>query len=66
MKRKPVRTRAGKYDFDGGWDRVCACRHTLGNHAAAYPHDCLIGDCACAKFVELPKRRKGEKNWVVS
>ena len=33
---------AGRYDFEGGWDRLCICGHTLGVHSAGSPADCLF------------------------
>jgi hypothetical protein len=53
--------RTGRYTFDGKWDRLCKCGHTLGHHLAAAPHACIAGDfgfdpCRCEKFT--PKKEK--------
>lgn len=32
----------GKYAFDGDFDRLCVCGHTLGVHSAGSPADCLL------------------------
>ena len=32
----------GRYAFDGNYDRVCVCGHTLGVHGAGSPADCLL------------------------
>jgi hypothetical protein len=60
MERKiQNRTRSGRYDYDGDMDRLCVCGHTLGQHAAASPHDCFVNEalghegeenCTCPKF----------------
>jgi len=43
--------------FAAGFDRVCVCGHTLGEHAAANPRPCFHGDfstdgsdCDCETF----------------
>lgn len=53
--RQPRERSTGRYGFDGQFDRVCTCGHTLGNHTAVAPHSCIEGDfsdvsCDCAKF----------------
>lgn len=57
------RDKQGKYSFEGNWERVCTCGHTLGIHAAEPPHPCFNEDtgiegatgkaCDCAKFSPL-------------
>jgi hypothetical protein len=52
--------RNGQYTFEGDFDRLCTCGHTLGVHTAEAPHECINGDvdlegatgeqCDCAKF----------------
>ena len=46
---------SGRYAFDGNFDRLCTCGHTLGNHTAArgrcpttgkMEQPCMI-DCGC-------------------
>lgn len=45
----------GQYTYDGNWERLCVCGHTLGQHTAESPKACgnygtgLI-DCDCRKF----------------
>jgi hypothetical protein len=47
---------SGQYSYDGNWDRLCICGHTLGeSHAAEPPHPCGangtgVNDCECKKF----------------
>jgi hypothetical protein len=54
--------RNGRYTFDGDFDRLCRCGHTLGVHLAEAPHDCIARDfqpgveCDCVKF--QPQRRQ--------
>lgn len=49
------RDKQGKYSYEGNWERLCECGHTLGDHTAEPPHACgnygsgLI-DCDCRKF----------------
>lgn len=75
MQRDAKREFDGKYAFDGNLDRMCVCGHTLGNHAAGSPADCLLyslpererlqlpgGDkpeCGCLKFRLSRKKTKG-------
>lgn len=56
----------GRFDHAGNWERLCVCGHTLGDHSAGSPADCLMysfsaesrtekvnGDkpnCGCQKF----------------
>lgn len=61
-----ARARNGRYTFDGNWDRLCVCGHTLGVHAGEAPHDCFGPDgrgsgCAteCPRF--RPSRRKSPR-----
>lgn len=49
-------SKTGKYSYEGNWDRLCVCGHSLGEyHTAEPPHPCgnngtgLI-DCDCTKF----------------
>jgi hypothetical protein len=62
-KQKQSRDReTGRYGFDGKWDRLCTCGHTLGDHLAQAPHYCIAGDfhkgveCNCLRFT--PKKEK--------
>jgi hypothetical protein len=32
----------GRYAYDGNYDRLCVCGHTLGVHSAGSPADCLF------------------------
>jgi hypothetical protein len=51
----------GQFAFDGGFDRVCRCGHTLGTHVHG-GFDCMNGDrgapgadgtpCDCERFRE--------------
>src|SRR5208283_1725895 len=61
----------GQYAFDGRLERICVCGHTLGNHCAGSPADCLFyslpayeredkpgadkPECGCQKFRERRK-----------
>lgn len=57
---------SGRYSFDGDMTRLCACGHTLGNHAAEAPHECFCptfgkadpnyAECNCQKF--RPQRKR--------
>lgn len=60
-RKAPNRANDGRYAFEGQWERLCTCGHTLGLHAYAAPHDCLngtgvpgqtaMGDhCDCQRF----------------
>lgn len=50
----------GQYSYEGQWDRLCRCGHTLGVHAGEAPHPCFNGDsgmegatgepCDCPRF----------------
>lgn len=50
----------GQYSYEGQWDRVCTCGHTLGVHAGDPPHPCFNDDpylkgatgepCDCQRF----------------
>jgi hypothetical protein len=50
------RNQDGTYSYDGNWDRVCVCGHTLGEfHTAETPHACGnngtgLVDCDCSRF----------------
>lgn len=60
----------GRYTYDGDWDRLCVCGHTLGTHTAVRARNpetgkmeqpCIVGDlghefCDCSCF--RPKREK--------
>jgi hypothetical protein len=52
----------GRYGFDGGFDRLCACGQPLGMHLAEAPHpgmvevNGVITDNGCSKF--RPSRKK--------
>lgn len=66
---RPVGSRnhkTGQFSYEGNYERMCICGHTLGIHAAEAPHDCFNEDtgikgttgesCSCAKF--RPKKIK--------
>jgi len=56
----------GQYSFEGNYERLCVCGHTLGTHAAEPPHDCFNEDtgiesatgevCECKRF--RPSKKK--------
>lgn len=57
-KKPAARNRLnGQYAFDGKFERLCVCGHTLGSHLAG-GHDCIQHECpggtdeicACVKF----------------
>lgn len=74
MNRK--RETDGKYAFDGAYDRLCVCGHTLGAHSCGSPADCLFyslpaaeregqpgadrHECGCVKF--RLSRKKASNN----
>ena len=46
---------SGRYGYEGQWDRLCRCGHTLGVHLAEAPHPCAVADlkdesCDCERF----------------
>lgn len=65
--RKHVRdTHTGQFAYDGNFDRMCDCGHTLGFHADG-GFDCLTGSgcpgdphpgvtCDCRKFRQSRRR----------
>lgn len=59
--RDPV---SGQFAFDGGFDRVCRCGHTLGVHVSG-GFECVNADtgdgahCACVKFRPVRQARAG-------
>ena len=57
----------GQYAYDGDLTRMCACGHTLGNHAAD-GFECMLSPemsskptCDCLKFRPVRKRRRSEQ-----
>ncbi len=32
----------GRWDFDGGMERLCRCGHELGDHSAGGKRDCIF------------------------
>ena len=62
------RSADGRYAFDGNWDRLCTCGHTLGIHYADPPQACMNAQksaggtgepCDCKKFVPAPPQGDG-------
>lgn len=46
-----TRSQDGRYSYEGKWERLCTCGHTLATHTALAPHTCNEnGDCGCNKF----------------
>lgn len=41
----------GQFAMVGKWERKCVCEHTLGEHTAARPYECLEAGCFCQRFV---------------
>lgn len=72
MKGQLRDPQSGQFAFDGRWDRLCVCGHTLGVHCAG-GFDCLAGTnctndpnppgkfCDCQKFCLSRRRLQGEK-----
>jgi hypothetical protein len=66
---KPAPRRAreratGRYGFEGDWERLCTCGHTLGHHLAEAPHGCIESDfadveCDCERFRPAKRTKKG-------
>jgi hypothetical protein len=64
----PNRADNGQYTYGGDMSKMCVCGHTLGQHAAAHPHDCFThthkegtpayADCDCPKFRPSKKKLK--------
>lgn len=46
--KQPKRELDGKYAFDGNYDRLCVCGHTLGSHSCGSPADCLFYSLSAA------------------
>ena len=53
LKRFRKREQNGQYAHTGNWDRLCVCGHTLGDHCAGSPADCLF-----YSFPESERRNK--------
>ena len=73
-ERMPKREYNGQYAYDGRLERVCVCGHTLADHGAGSPPDCLVysfserdrvsmvggltPDCGCLKFRQSRKKER--------
>lgn len=53
MRRAIERKLDGKFSYQR-MSRKCDCSHTLGEHAAAFPHDCFAQSCDCLAFKPVP------------
>lgn len=55
----------GQFAFDGNFDRLCVCGHTLGVHSAGSPAGCLLyslSDAEKSQEVTLRKQLNPDVN----
>jgi hypothetical protein len=55
-QRKQKREADGKYAFDGHLERLCVCGHSLANHSAGSPADCLFYSLPASEREGQPSR----------